>query len=100
MNRVWGNSNASPGAVSVGMVSLLPLIPGGAVALSVSVCEVTLDWGFYDFGRDRIFFFSLFVSQCEVRMDKAVPGFEYSIGLSFLCDEGQVLVVRRDIHKA
>lgn len=58
MNRVWGNSNASPGAVSVGMVSLLPLIPGGAVALSVSVCAVTLDWGFYDFGRDRIFFFS------------------------------------------
>ena len=32
-------------------------------------------------------------------MDKAVPGFECSIRLSFQFGEAGVLVVRRDIHK-
>lgn len=32
----------------------------------------------------------LFVSLCEVRMDKTVPGFERSIRLSFLCDGAEV----------
>lgn len=32
-------------------------------------------------------------------MDKAVPGFECSIRLSFQCDEVGVLVVRWDIHE-
>lgn len=42
----------------------------------------------------------LFVSQCEVPVDKAVPGFGCNIRLSFWCDEAQDLVIRRDIHRA
>ena len=32
----------------------------------------------------------LFVSLCEVRMDKTVPGFECSIRSSFQCDGAEV----------
>lgn len=95
---IWGNNSAFRGAVTTEKISLPPLIPGGAAALLVSECEFALFGGF----RDTLGFFLLFssVGQYELRMDKAVPGFECSIRLSFQCDEVQVLVVRRNIHKA
>lgn len=50
--------------------------------------------GLFVFGIFSIFFFCpvplLFVIQCEVGLDKAVPGFECSRRLSFQCNEVQV----------
>lgn len=44
--------------------------------------------------------FSPFCSFPLCQSVRVVPGFECSMRLSFHCDEVQVLVVRRDIHKA
>lgn len=77
-----------------------------AAALLVYKCEFTGFGGLMTFeaiGGFPAFFAPLsssflFVSLCEVRIDKTVPGFERSIRLSFQFDGAEVLVVRQDIH--
>lgn len=74
VNWIWGNSWASLSAINMEKVSLPPLIPGGAAALSVTEYEFTLYWGvgglaltleviqvwfFFFFSFPVLFFFSL-----------------------------------------
>lgn len=86
VNWIWGISYASLSAINIQKVSLPPLIPGGAAALLVSEYEYTFYLGLFMTLEATLFFLLffcsvlfLFVIQCEVRLDKAVPGFECSI---------------------